>query len=190
MAKIHKDNNFFRQNKKISINKRRISIAIVLVLVIISIVCGVVLYKNHSNPITKVASKPIDNVYDKLVTISRSEGPDSSQKYLDGELQNAKSPEEIAKIYIMKSGEADSIDSNDNKAKSLEYAYMAEKNYPTYKSALVIARIEEWKGNIEIAIKYYKLCLERNPKDVADWSSTDNDYYQVRIDKLEKAINK
>lgn len=131
----------------------------------------------------------INTVYDKFSEVSKNGGANDSQEYLDGELKNAVNKEEVAQIYIMKSAAADTPGSAD-KTKSFEYAYKAESIYPSYKSALIIANMEKAKGNNETALKYYKLCVERAPKDseTHEWSRADSNYYNKIIAELEKDI--
>lgn len=134
-------------------------------------------------------STRINTIYDKLSGMSKNGDANDSQDYLDDELKDAVNAEEIAQIYIMKSAAADTPGSTD-KSKSFEYAYKAESIYPSYKSALIIANMEKAKGDSKTALKYYKLCIERAPKDseTHEWSKADLNYYNKIIAELEKDI--
>lgn len=178
-----KDNNiildFWNNNKKVII------LCIVAVAVLVISAMGVIFYLNKAQ----------DSKAEKTAQLSDTvykQGFDAGQKVLDENLKKTTNPEEQSRIYINKATLMSQAN-DDDKTKALEYAYTAEKLYPTENTAMLIASLSEAQKNSINAIKYYKLYLERVSKKITsedpnDMTVREYNYYKKHLEALEKGV--
>lgn len=158
------------------------SIALIVWVVFISI-------RQESETTTSGDTSSLNNdVYDQVQSIVSKEGMEAAQIFLDEKISQTNNETEQAQLYLEKS----SLSSNDeNKNQALEYAYNAESLDPNEKTAFWVAIAEESVGNIEEAIKYYRLFLERAPDRESDIESSDGidyDFYENHVKELEASL--
>jgi len=140
--------------------------------------------KNNNQTVNK--EKEISANLNKTVT---NDGAKAGQDYLDSELTKTTSAELQAKIYIEKSSLSASTAGGDNTTQAIEYALKAESLSKTPESAITVAVLEEKAGNIQQAIDYYQLYIDRVSKNPpSEPSEDDRDYYSQRIIELEAEL--
>jgi hypothetical protein len=118
--------------------------------------------------------------------IAEAQGYEAGKVVYDTALVEAQSPESKANIYIEKSGFA-SVSSTlgTPNPDSLTYAYEAEKLYPTFGSAILIAQLEHYDSkNYAKAITYYTLSLERMSEENKRANPGDFEGIESTIDEL------
>jgi|GEM_PF-3032845 len=125
--------------------------------------------------------------YSKATSVAAKDGPEAGQNILDKELTKTTDVKAQAEIYLNKSTLAGSFIGGLNKVKALDYSYKAEGLYPDFRTALSIASLEE-KSNVQNSIKYYKLYLERAPKDSANSEPGDYEYYSSKLKQLQGLV--
>lgn len=166
-------------------NKKAIILCIVVVIALIVTVMGIILYLNKiQDSKAEKTAQLSDTVY--------TQGFDAGQKVLDENLKKTTNPEEQSKIYINKATLMSQAN-DDDKTKALEYAYTAERLYPTENTAMLIASLSEAQKNTTNAIKYYKLYLERVSKKITsedpnDMTVREYNYYKKHLEALEKGL--
>lgn len=168
--------------------------------------------KSNGTTSTSLTSATGSDLSTEAVAIAAESGYEAGQEYLDQALESASASSDKATIYLYKASLANSnkisadtsINSDDSGSTTnvdgtgsgytsvvpttetaLEYAYKAEELSPSAASAITIASLEETIGNLENAIKYYKIYLERgaNSYDATNQDS-DYDYYSNYIKEL------
>ena len=122
----------------------------------------------------------------QLSIITEKGDSQSGQAFLDEKIKQTVESQEKSYIYMEKAILAGSYIGGFDIKSALKYAYEAEKYYPTKETAYAIAYYEESLNNIQTAIKYYKLYLDRlTPND----ESGDYEYYLEYIKQLESDKN-
>lgn len=181
---------------------KKITIIIVTsILVVVISVGGYLIYSHYKKIDSTVATDSKtpynldqDNIYGIAYETAKNKDYDSGQAYLDDKLNSVTDSKLKATIYIYKSSLAGSEFGNDQK-KALEYAYEAEKIYPSKESALRVAIREEKLDNIKVSLKYYKIYLERMKKDLATYDGKMKTYYEreynqylTHVKKIEETV--
>ena len=181
--------------RKHFISKKWLIISIIVFLFIVGSLSVWVFFTRNSLNVTDSNIKALDltaakanEVTKKVEAIVTNKGPQAGQDYLNTELVKTSNPKEQAQLYINKSALASSAMGGSDGIHALEYAQKAEDLSPDAETALSVALLEEGQGNIPVAIKYYKLYLERSPKNSQsiEPSEDDYDFYVARVARLEK----
>jgi len=169
-------------------------VIVVVVFVILLTGGGYLIYKKviissgtKDSSIKHEIDKSGSDDYSRATSVAAKDGPKAGQDVLDNELTKSNDVKVQAEIYINKSTLAGSYVGGSDKVKALDYAYKAEGLYPDFRTALSIASLEE-KSNIQNSIKYYKLYLERAPKNSASSEPGDYEYYSSKLKQLQGLV--
>lgn len=122
---------------------------------------------------------------DETASTMQTEGSEVAARQLDERLQAATDDTDKGYIYTLKSSLETSKPSPDfNQA--LAYAVQADNLYPTFETALNAGDLAYQLNQLDIALKYYKLYLERSV--TAEGTQLDpaaRPYYEARVKELE-----
>jgi hypothetical protein len=166
-------------NKRLS----KLQLGIVIIVVAAALVAGYffVKYRMISPTVNKSASeisKESQDRYDKANQAVRSGDYDKGQSLLDDTLNKSTTDTERSGIYVQKSTLALKSSKNDQ---AIKFANTAEKLYPSRMSAIVLAMSAEKSGDKALALKYYKLVVERFTEQERKISPSDYEYYQSKV---------
>jgi ABC-type Na+ efflux pump permease subunit len=165
--------------------KNRLVIGFMVIVIIILGFVGGWIYISNQKSTNETKVDDLTKVY----AIVSDKGYDAGKSYLENELKKTNKPSEQAEINKNLAIITGSVSGGNSKGKALVYAYKAEKLHPSGETAMIIATFEEFMGNIQKAIKYYKLYLERMPKSLSTQSGqSDYDYYATRVSELEAGL--
>jgi len=194
--------NIVKIKPRLRLKFKKITIIIVASIFVIIVSVGGYLiysyYKKVNSALTTTQKAPYNldesNIYGVAYETAKNKDYSSGQFYLDDKLDVTTDSKLKATIYIYKSSLAGSEFGNDQK-KALEYAYEAEKIYPSKESALRVAIREEKLDNIKVSLKYYKIYLERMKKDLATYDGKMKTYYEreynqylTHVKKIEETV--
>jgi tetratricopeptide (TPR) repeat protein len=134
----------------------------------------------------KIPSAEVEDVSTKYREASKlaSNGKYSEgMKVLDDLFATAKTDELKSQIYMRKSNLASDTSRIDD---ALDFAKKAEDLYPTRLSAATLGRAAEAMLQPQLALKYYKLVIERTTDSERKVDPTINDDYDQKIKDLSK----
>ena len=182
-----------RDPKKPHNHKKVILIIAIIVIVLAGVGTGGYFAYKYFFPYGQI--KIDSELSSKASDITSKYGYNAGQKYLDSALSQAKTDQEKAEVYTVKANlvfsNTDADNTSSQKAKdALDYAREAEQLNPTQVNILSLASLEESAGNIENAIKYYQMYIDRGASSGEDVVvSGDKEFYTNYINGLRDELN-
>jgi tetratricopeptide (TPR) repeat protein len=180
-----------------SFKNHKIRTALIVVGVVFLGVAGisaVLIYQSTQPPVveqdtirygldTTKAAENSAEYYNKAIQVAKTEGATAGQEFIDVAIEKADNDQDKATLYSIKSDLATSEEGGSDYDAAVKYAQEAEELYPTKETALALAFYETERGNIEEAIKYYELALERygSYEEANAMDQSDMDYIRNEI---------
>ena len=173
-------------------NKRfsKMKITIIVCSIAIILAAGFFFYKLRQPTASKTSqnslltmSKSTQDKYIEADTAAYRGGYDKGQKVLDDALNSKTSNIDRSYVYIQKSTLAFN---NSQMADAIKFALKAEELYPSRQTADVLAQTYEQSGDKVLALKYYKLVVQRTTDQEKNLLPTDYQYYKSKVEELSK----
>ncbi len=163
--------------------KGKLLFVVAVIIFTAALLSGYYIFKNQkSDNRSKTAStSKLKENYDEANNAVYSGDYSKGQDILDDALNKSTTDVERSTIYIQKSTLALKSSKSDE---AIKFANTAEKTYPSRMSAIVLAMSYEGKGDKALALKYFKLVLERFTEQERSIAPADYEYYQSKVKEL------